>query len=392
MNTKLSSVAAEMMDWRHDLHAHPEFGFDLPRTAAFVADKLRSFGFDEVAEGVGRVGVVGTLRRGSAGRAIALRADMDALRIEEQGDRPHRSRNRGLMHACGHDGHTAMLLGAAKVLAAEGGFDGTVHFLFQPAEEWGRGALAMLEDGLLERFPFAEIYGLHNWPGLAVGRLATRVGPLLAAEDLFEIVVQGRGAHAARPHQAKDALVTACAIVTALQTIVSRTLDPGATAVVSVTELLTDGTRNVLPGTARIRGDCRSFSPEVGRAIEEAMRRIAGGVAAAHGCTAEVSYSHEFVPLVNHAEATRAAVEAARAAFGGDAVDPDCAPITASEDFARFLEHVPGCFVFLGNGTESLPLHNAAFDFNDDGLAYGVRFHVELARRRLPVPGAGTRP
>ena len=247
----------------------------------------------------------------------------------------------------------------------------------------------MLEDGLLERFPFAEIYGLHNWPGLEVGRLASRVGPLMAAEDIFEIVVRGRGAHAARPHQSRDALVTACAIVTALQTVVSRTLDPGDTAVVSATELLTDGTRNVLPATARIRGDCRSFSPEVSRAIEEAMRCLAEGVAAAHGCAAELSYSREFVPLVNHAAATRAALEAGRAVFGDDGVDPDCAPITASEDFARFLEHVPGCFVFLGNGTDSLPLHNAAFDFNDDALGYGARFHVEVARRRLPVWGAG---
>jgi hippurate hydrolase len=247
----------------------------------------------------------------------------------------------------------------------------------------------MLEAGLLERFPFAEVYGLHNWPGLAVGRLATRVGPLMAAEDLFEIVLKGRGAHAARPHQAKDALVTACTIVTALQTIVARTLDPGDTAVVSATELLTDGTRNVLPGTARIKGDCRSFSPQVSQAIEEAMRRLAEGVAEAHGCAAELIYSREFVPLVNHPEATRAAVEAARAALGDDKVDPDCGPITASEDFARLLEHVPGCFVFLGNGTDSLPLHNAAFDFNDAALAYGARFHVEIARRRLPVSGAG---
>ncbi len=380
--------AAEMTAWRHDLHAHPEFGFEVTRTAAFVAGTLRGFGLDEVVEGVGRAGVVGTLRRGSCGRAIALRADMDALRIEEAGDRPHRSRNRGLMHACGHDGHTAMLLGAAKVLAAEGGFDGAVRFVFQPAEEWGRGALAMLEDGLLERFPFSEIYGLHNMPGLAVGRLATRAGPLMAAEDLFEIVVRGRGAHAARPHESRDALVAACAVVTALQTIVSRAVDPVETAVVSATELLTDGTRNVLPGTARIRGDCRSFSPEVSRAIEEAMRRVAEGVAAAHGCAAELSYSREFVPLVNDDGAARAAVEAARAVFGDDGVDPDCAPIAASEDFARFLEHVPGCFAFLGNGEDSPPLHNAAFDFNDAALGWGARFHVEVARRRLPPPAA----
>jgi hippurate hydrolase len=380
----LDSVTAEMTAWRHHLHAHPEFGFEERRTAAFVADKLRSFGLDEVAEGVGRFGVVGTLRRGTAGRAIALRADMDALRIEEAADRPYRSQNRGLMHACGHDGHTAMLLGAAKVLAAEGGFDGTVRFIFQPAEEWGRGALAMLGDGLLERFPFEEVYGLHNWPGLAVGRLATRAGPLMAAEDVFEIVVKGRGGHAAGPHRTRDALVTACAIVIELQTIVAREVDPVEPAVVSATELLTDGTRNVLPGTARIRGDCRSFSPRVSRTIEEAMRRIAGGVAAAHGCTAELSYTHEFVPLVNHADAARAAVEAARAVFGAGCVDPDCAPIAASEDFARFLEHVPGCFVFLGNGTDSAPLHNPAFDFNDDALGHGTRYHVELVRRRLP--------
>src|SRR5262249_10185178 len=202
MSTTPESIAAEMTAWRHDLHAHPEVGFEGARTAAFGAAQLRSFAL-EVAEGVGRSGVVGTLRRGSSGRAIALRADMDALRIEEVGDRPYRSQNRGVMHACGHDGHTAMLLGAAKVLAAEGGFDGTLRFLFQPAEEWGQGALAMLEDGLLERFPFEEVYGLHNWPGLEVGRLATRVGPLMAAGAVFEIVVRGRGAHAARPHQSR---------------------------------------------------------------------------------------------------------------------------------------------------------------------------------------------
>ena len=245
----------------------------------------------------------------------------------------------------------------------------------------------MLEDGLLERFPFEEVYGLHNWPGLAVGRLATRVGPLMAAEDIFEIVVKGAGAHAARPHQSKDALVTACAIVTALQTIVSRTLDPGETAVVSATELLTDGTRNVLPATARIRGDCRSFSPEVSRAIEEAMRRIAEGVAAAHGCAAE-SATRASSCRSSTTPRPRGPRSRRRGPCSGTTGSiRTVRPITASEDFARFLEHVPGCFVFLGNGVDSLPLHNAAFDFNDDALGYGARFHVEIARRRLPVSG-----
>ena len=261
-------IHSELTAIRHDIHAHPELAYQENRTSDIVAGKLKEWGL-EVTRGLGKTGVVGTLRKGNSLKSIGLRADMDCLPMDERNDFEHRSQNPGRMHACGHDGHTAMLLGAAKVLAAEGGFDGTVRFLFQPAEEWGGGALAMLEDGLLERFPFDEVYGLHNWPGLAVGRLATRAGPLMAAEDVFEIVVKGRGAHAARPHQAKDALVTACAIVTALQTIVSRTLDPGDTAVVSVTELLTDGTRNVLPATARIRGDCRSFRPEVSLAIEE---------------------------------------------------------------------------------------------------------------------------
>jgi amidohydrolase len=386
--SKIDAVQADMTAWRRNLHAHPEFGFEQQRTAAFVAARLREFGLDEVVEGVGGSGVVGTLRRGGANRAIALRADMDALRINEQGTCAHRSQTPGMMHACGHDGHTAMLLGAAKLLAADGGFNGVVRFIFQPAEEWGRGAIAMLEDGLMSRFPFDEIYGLHNWPGLAVGKIATRTGALMAAEDNFEITLKGRGVHAARPHSGRDALVAACATVTALQTVVSRALDPVETTVVSVTELLTDGTRNVLPSTARILGDCRSFSPEVSRQIETTMRRIAEGTAAAHGCTAEVTYTREFVPLINHPEATRAALSAAAAVFGPDGVDGACAPIAASEDFARFLEHVPGCFAFLGNGTDSLPLHNAAFDFNDNALAHGARFHVEIARQQLPTDPA----
>ena len=380
--TDLNALHLEMTAWRRDLHAHPEFGFEEKRTSAFVAKKLREFGL-EVAEGVGGTGVVGTLTRGSGNRAIALRADMDALRITEQGTQDYRSRTPGTMHACGHDGHTSMLLGAAKLLAAEGGFDGTVRFIFQPAEEWGRGALAMLDDGLLQRFPFEEIFGLHNMPGLAVGHFETRVGSFMSAEDNFEIVLKGVGGHAARPHSGSETLVAACALVTALQTIVSRRLSPADIGVVSVTELITDGTRNALPGLARILGDARSFRPEVSAEIEKQMRSIAQGTAQAYNVAAEVTYTREFVPLVNDAAMVDQAFAAARSVLAEDAVGVAAEPMTGSEDFARFLDHVPGCFVFLGNGN-SAPLHNPAYDFNDDGLLHGARFHAAIARQRLP--------
>jgi amidohydrolase len=377
---------SELKAWRQDLHRHPEFGFDEHRTSAFVADRLRSFGLDDVAEGIGGTGVVGSLKRGGGNRSILLRADMDALRIQEvsEGDRPHRSQSAGLMHACGHDGHTTMLLGAARFLARDGGFDGTIRFLFQPAEEWGRGMQAMLDDGLLERFPCDEAYGLHNWPGLSIGSLATRAGPLMAAEDNFEISIRGQGVHAARPHQGRDALLAASATIVALQSVVSRALDPSDTAVLSCTELIADGTRNVIAGQATIRGDCRSFRPDVSAAIEREMRSIASSIAAAHGCAAEVVYTREFVPLINDRDATEAALSAARTSLGAASVRDDAPLVTASEDFARLLEHVPGCFVLLGNG-DSKPLHNPGYDFNDEALPYGVKFLVQLARQRLPA-------
>lgn len=379
------ALKREMTNWRRDLHAHPEFGFEEKRTAAFVAAKLREFGLDDVAEGVGGTGVVGTLKRGSGNRAIALRAEMDALRISEQSSAPYRSGNPGVMHACGHDGHTAMLLGAAKLLAGEGGFDGTVRFIFQPAEEWGRGALAMLHDGLMQRFPFDEIFGLHNMPGLPVGHFETRAGPVMSAEDNFEIVLRGVGGHAARPHSGNETLVAACALVTNLQTIVSRRLSPADIAVVSVTELITDGTRNALPGLARILGDARSFRPGVSAEIERQMRIIAEGTAAAYNVAAEVNYTREFVPLHNDAELVESAFAAAKNVFEPGNIAVAREPMTASEDFARFLDHVPGCFVFLGNGEASAPLHNSSYDFNDDGLVFGAGFHAAIARQRLGI-------
>lgn len=381
----LEALKRDMTAWRHELHAHPESGFDEKRTAAFVAGRLRDFGFDEVAEGVGGTGVVGTLKRGGGNRAIALRADMDALRLAERGERSYCSRNDGLMHACGHDGHTAMLLGAAKLLAAGGDFDGIVRFVFQPAEEWGRGAQAMLDDGLMDRFPFEEIYGFHNMPGLPAGRFETRAGPLMAAEDIFEIVLSGVGGHSSRPHEGREVLLAACSLVVELQSIVARRLDPADVAVVSATEIVTDGTRNVLPGTARICGDARSFRPQVSAEIERQMRAIAAGMATSYGIDVSVSYRREFVPLVNDETLAGEALAAARLAFGAAGAGIARQPLTASEDFARFLDHASGCFALIGNGESSPPLHNPDYDFNDENLLPGARYFVEVVKRRLPL-------
>lgn len=328
---------------------------------------------------------MGTLRRGTGNRAIALRADIDALRITEEGAPDYKSRNDGVMHACGHDGHAAMLLGAAKLLAEEGGFNGIVRFVFQPAEEWGKGALSMMSDGLFEKHPFDEIYGIHNMPGLPVGNFETKAGAFMSAEDNFEITLRGVGGHAARPHWGNEVLVAACALVTNLQTIVARRIDPADIGVVSVTELITDGTRNALPGTAQILGDCRSFRSEVSERIEKQMRVITEGTALAFNIEADVHYTREFVPLLNDAALTDEAMAVATELFGASQVRTASKPMTASEDFAQFLSRVPGCFVFLGNGKESAPLHNPSYDFNDEGLVHGMRFHVGIVRRRLPA-------
>ena len=377
----MTDLDSQMTQWRRDLHRHPEFGFEESRTSDFVADMLRRFGL-EVATGIGGTGVVGTLQRGTSNRAIALRADMDALRITETTGATWASETPGTMHACGHDGHTAMLLGAARLLAEEGGFDGTIRFIFQPAEEWGQGALAMLADGLMDRFPFDEVFGLHNMPGLPIGHFETRPGPIMSAEDIFEITLDGQGGHASSPHWGREVMVPACALVMDLQTIVARRIAPTQTAVVSVSELLTDGTRNALPGHARILGDARSFSPAVSAQIEEEMRRIATGLATQYGITATVRYDREFVPTINDADLTEVMMLAATPVSVTTATRAE--PMTGSEDFARFLTHVPGCFAFIGNGETSAPLHAPSYDFNDAALIHGAQVHAAIARTRLP--------
>ncbi|MEM1315981.1 MAG: amidohydrolase, partial [Pseudomonadota bacterium] len=359
--TEDAALDAEMRAWRRHLHANPEFGFEEVETARFVVERLRGFGIEEIETGVGGTGVVATLRRGEGRRVIALRADMDCLRIEERTNLPHASRRPGLMHACGHDGHVATLLGAAAMLARDGGFDGAVRFVFQPAEEWGQGMKAMIADGLGSRLGFDEIYGLHNKPGLPVGALETRPGPFMAAEDGFAIAVRGSGGHASAPQECRDAIVCACAIVGELQTIVSRRVDPAELAVVSVTSIHADNVRNAIAGEARIEGDCRHFDPAVSETIEAAMRGIAAGLAAAHGCETEVSYARVFVPLVNEAGATEQALEAGRAVFGAAAVNGEAARIGGAEDFAQALALAPGAFVNIGNG-DGAALHSAHFD------------------------------
>jgi len=373
---------ARLIAQRHDFHCHPELGFQEERTKAIVAARLRELGL-EVHEGAG---VVGVLRAGTGNRAIGLRADMDALPITETSTHEYPSTTPGTMHACGHDGHMTMLLGAAEMLASDRNFDGTVVFIFQPNEEHGLGAQAMIAEGVLERFPVEEVYAIHNLPGAPVGQVSTRVGQICASESLFEITIRGQGGHASMPHVGVDAITVGADMVTALQTIVSRKLAPGAGAVFSVTEFITDGQRNVLPGQAILKGDTRARLPEDRKEIERFLRQIAAGVAATHGVTVDVSFATEFIETINAPEPTGAVVRAARAA-GLDTI-PDRPPMSFSEDFAHFCAAVPGCFLLLGNGENGphgQPLHAADYDFNDALLPIGADLWAGIVRDRLPV-------
>ncbi|XDZ66987.1 amidohydrolase [Alphaproteobacteria bacterium LSUCC0684] len=366
---------------RHDLHRHPELGFQEDRTRSVVAEYLRDLGLD-VHEGVG---VVGVLRCGKGNRAIALRADMDALPIHETSIHDHVSTQPGVMHACGHDGHTAMLLGAAELLSQSRDFDGTVVFIFQPNEEHGLGAKAMIDEGVLEQFPVDEIYAIHNLPGAPLGQVSTRVGQICASESLFEIRIKGRGGHASMPQVGVDAITVGAELVLALQTIISRKISPGAGAVVSVTEFLTDGCRNVLPGHATLKGDVRARQPQDREMIERFMRQIVGGVAATHGVEASMDFRADFIETINAGEPTEAVIRSAERA-GMDVIGQR-QPMSFSEDFAQFSQAVPGCFLLLGNGEEGphgQPLHASDYDFNDELLTIGPGFWQELVRDRLP--------
>lgn len=378
----------QLIEWRHYLHTHPESAFEEEKTSDFIAEKLKQMGI-EVYRQIGKTGLVGVLKCGNGDKVIGIRADIDAIQLTEQGDRPYRSTTPSRMHGCGHDGHTSIALGAAQLLAQRRNFNGTVCFVFQPAEEPGYGANAMMADGLLERFGIQEIYGLHNMPGMKAGSISTRVGGIMASEDNFVIKVKGQGSHAARPHMSIDPLVIAAEIILALQTIVSRNIDPNVPAVISCTELHTDGIRNAIPTHVEIKGDTRSYSPEVQQMLEDRMRTICESLCDMHGAQCEFSYTHEFAPTVNWAECVDVAVRAATNVVGEENVDSNVQQMMISEDFGAFLQKIPGCFVFLGNGDDSdgkgnIPLHNACYDFNDDILLTGAEYFSEIVRTRLP--------
>ncbi len=379
----------QLMAWRHHLHAHPESAFEEVKTSAFIAQQLEQMGI-EVHRNLGKTGLVGVLKCGEGKDVIGIRADIDCIQLTERGEHAYRSTTPERMHGCGHDGHTSMVLGAAQLLVKRKNFNGTVCFVFQPAEEPGYGANAMMADGLLTRFGIKEIYGLHNMPGMKAGTIATRVGGIMASEDNFVIHIQGQGSHAARPHMSKDPLVIAAEIILALQTIVSRNVDPNVPAVISCTELHTDGIRNAIPGHVEIKGDTRSYSPQVQALLEKRMRAICEGICAMHGAQCEFSYTHEFAPTVNHEVCVNVAVNAAKNVVGEQNVDGNVQQMMISEDFGAFLQHIPGCFIFLGNGDDSdakgaTPLHNACYDFNDDILLTGAEYFAEVIRTRLPL-------
>src|SRR5579883_2456290 len=382
---RIAAFHDEMTVWRRELHAHPETAFQEHRTADYVAAKLTEFGIP-IDRGLAGTGVVGTIKRGE-GPAIGLRADMDALHIHEANGFGHKSQNAGKMHACGHDGHTTMLLGAARYLAEAGRFAGTVHLIFQPAEETEGGGRKMIEDGLFKKFPVQEVYGMHNWPGTPVGRFAVRAGPMLAATDTFEIVVTGKGGHAAMPHTVIDPVLAAANIITALQQIASRNTHPVDSAVVSVTQIHAGDAWNVIPEQVLLRGTARAFKPAVRDMVERRMKEVVDGIAAAHGATATYIYKRNYPPTVNHERETEIAARAAASVVGEANVDRNPMPTMGGEDFAFMLEQKPGCYIFIGNGPSDggRVLHSPHYDFNDEVLPIGASYWATLVEQVLPA-------
>jgi amidohydrolase len=380
---RVADLHAEITGWRRDFHAHPELQYDVHRTAAAVAEKLRSFGCDEVVTGIGRTGVVGVIRgRASGDKVVGLRADMDALPIEEATALPYKSTVPGKMHACGHDGHTAMLLGAAKYLADTRNFAGTAIMIFQPAEEGGAGARAMLRDGLFERFGIQEVFGMHNYPGIPLGEFAIRSGPMMASTDSIVIRLEGKGSHAAWPHRGVDPVLVGAQIVTALQSIVSRNVDPLEAAVISICVFQAGQADNVIPQQATLRGTARTLSPAVRELVKARVREVVEGTAKLYGAKADLTYSTGYPVLVNDDARTAFAAEVADEIAGKDKVARDTPPLMGAEDFAYMLQERPGAFIYVGNG-DSAMLHHPAYDFNDEAIPVGTSYWVRLAETAL---------
>jgi hippurate hydrolase len=383
---RAADLQSEITAWRRDFHENPELLYEVHRTAGIVAEKLRQFGCDEVVTGIGRTGVVAVIKgkTDKSGKVIGIRADMDALPIEEATNAPHKSKVQGAMHACGHDGHTAILLGAAKYLAETRNFDGTAVMIFQPAEEGGAGADAMLKDGLLERFGVQEVYGLHNMPGIPVGNFALRPGPLMAAADRFDIQIEGKGGHAARPHEGVDTLLVACQVVTALQSIVARNVNPLESAVVSVCSIQAGNTFNVIPQHARLLGTVRTLTDEVRDLCETRIRAVVESVCAAYGATVKIEYNRGYPVTRNHPEQADFLGRMAAQVGGEGAVDTEVAPLMGAEDFSFMLEQRPGAYIFLGNGATA-GVHHPAYDFNDEAIPYGVSLWAKVVETAMPA-------
>jgi hippurate hydrolase len=381
---RVADLHAEIAAWRRDLHAHPELMFDVQRTAGTVAEKLRAFGCDEVVTGIGRTGVVGVIYgcKGSTGKTIGLRADMDALPIEEASDLPYRSTVAGKMHACGHDGHTAMLLGAARYLAETRNFAGTAVVIFQPAEEGGGGGKKMIDDGLMDRFRIGEVFGMHNYPGMPVGAFGIRAGPVMAAADALTIDVEGVGAHAARPHLGIDTVLVGAQIINAIQSAVSRNVDPLKSAVVSICMFRAGTADNVIPQTVQLRGTARSFTSDIRDLLEKRLRILVENTAAAYGAKARLTYRRGYPVLVNHERQTEFAASVASQIAGEDKVDTLFPPMMGAEDFSYMLNARPGAFIWVGNGGGA-GLHHPSYNFNDDAIPFGTSYWVRLVETAL---------
>jgi hippurate hydrolase len=381
---RIADFHADLTATRRDIHAHPELGFQEQRTSDLVAQQLQAWGI-EVHRGIAGAGLVGVLRNGNSGRSIGFRADMDCLPMEETNDVAYRSTNPGRMHACGHDGHTTMLLGAARYLAETRNFDGTVHFIFQPAEEGGGGGRVMVEEGLFDRFPCDAVYGMHNSPELPLGVARIVAGPVLAAADRITITVHGKGGHASRPQSCIDPVLVGAHIVVAVQSIVSRSMDPLESAVISICQFHAGSAGNVIPEVAELNGTVRTFKPEVQEMVEARLHQIVRATAEAHGTTAELSFQRGYPPTVNHAAQTERAAMAAAAVLGESKVERNAPPRMGAEDFSFMLQKKPGAYIWMGNGSAEggRNLHNPNYDFNDEALTIGVQYWIEVARRAL---------